>query len=96
MNINKQFLPEALTAATKEFRCAWDLLEKMGQEITQNDYEGAVSAAEGFIRSSRELEAMKDRKKRHDHYENLLSEMHVKGVSAELVIRYEIDYYGRT
>ncbi|SDX61618.1 YqaH family protein [Salimicrobium album] len=96
MNINKQFLPEDLTVATKEFRCAWDLLEKMGQEITQNDYEGAVAAAEGFIRSTQELEAMKERKKRHDHYENLLSELNQKGVSAELIIRRGSEYYGES
>lgn len=96
MNINKQFLPEDLTAATKEFRCAWDLLEKMGQEIMQNNYEGAVSAAEGFIRSSRELEAMKERKKRHNRYENLLSELNQKGVSAEIVIRYGSEYHGQS
>lgn len=96
MNINKQFLQEDLTAATKEFRCAWDLLEKMGQEITQNNYEGAVAAAEGFIRSSQELEAMKERKKRHEHYENLLSQLHVEGVSAELIIRRGSHYYGQS
>ncbi|AKG05551.1 hypothetical protein AAV35_012860 [Salimicrobium jeotgali] len=96
MNIDKQFLREDVTEATKEFRCAWDLLNKMGEEIMQNNYEGAVSAAEGFIRSSRELEVMKERKKRHNHYENLLSQLHVEGVSAELVIRRGRDYYGES